>query len=239
MTVRFVMVDAAVTRLDAERARVVELLARAAPPDVCGPEMPVAPARGPMQRFTPREMAVTEAGGFRSVRAGYAGRDAARVLDAFDVMEARGRAAAARHKVAYVSPFTVGQVEAARDYAAVLERVASCGVKLSSLEGVGGGGDAGAREAAVFDDIARLRMLRRRIGGGLVEGLRRVRPGAVARSSIRLLDAVDRVCVGGVVVSDVLRSGGWPVNGRTRAALCGDLAAAFDRLRGFGLVREG
>jgi hypothetical protein len=234
---RFVLIEAAATRLDEERARLAQVLADAAPPEACGDAIPVSPARGPMRRFTPREMAVTDAGGFRSVRSGYAGRDAACVMDAFDVMEVRRRAAAARHGRAYEPLFSVGQVEAARDYAALFERVASSGVKLSSLEGLGGGGDAGAREAAVFDDIARLRMLRRRIGGGLVDGLRSVRPGGAVRSSIRVIDAVDRVCVGRAVVSDVLAANGFAVNSRTRAGLCADLAAAFDRLRGFDLAR--
>ncbi|WP_146592333.1 hypothetical protein [Puniceibacterium confluentis] len=63
-----------------------QILRRAAPPASCGPAMITAPARGPMQAFSPREMVLTEGGRAVSRRAGYLGRDAARVADAFDLM---------------------------------------------------------------------------------------------------------------------------------------------------------
>lgn len=248
MTVRFVMVGAAPTRLDAERARVVEMLARAAPPVSCGPEMPVAPARGPMFTFQPREMVVTEAGGRRSVRTGYRGRDAAQVADVFHRMEAAARSrharaakraqAEGRDVPVFVPPFDPGQVEAARDYAALSERVACSGVKCSSLEAQSGGsGGNGSREEAMLADFQRLRALHRRIGSGLAREVRRIRPEGRKRRAIRVRTLVDLVCLGGVPLSAVLRRHGWAVDAGAVEGLRRSLAAALDRMRGYDLDR--
>lgn len=225
----------------AERARVADLLARATPPDACGPEMPVAPARGPMLAFTPRKVVQTEAGNYRSVSDGYVGRRAARVADAFDTMtrkafEAHGRAGG--DEADFVPPFSVGQVEAGREYAALVERVASSGLGCVSLEaaGRGGGGGEGV-QAAVFRDIERLRFLRARVGHGLAKEVRRIRPDGAKRRVIWARVLVDQVCIEGLSLSEVLDRHKWPVNGRERDALRAALCSALDRMRGFDLVR--
>nr|WP_296429708.1 hypothetical protein [Roseovarius sp. BRH_c41] len=226
----------------AERARVADLLARATPPDACGPEMPVAPARGPMLAFTPRKVVQTEAGNYRSVSDGYVGRQAARVADAFDNITRK--AFEAHEKLgggdaAFVPPFSVGQVEIGREYAALVERVASSGLGCVSLETSGGGGGNGGEgvQAAVFRDIERLRMLRRRMDTGLARKVRRERPNGDKRRSILVRVLVDQVCVHGMSLDAVLRAHGWGINTRCRDGLRSALCGALDRMRGFDLVR--
>lgn len=225
----------------AERARVANLLARATPPDACGPEMPVAPARGPMLAFTPRKVVQTEAGNYRSVSDGYVGRRAARVADAFDTMTRKAFEAhekAGGDEADFVPPFSVGQVEAGREYAALVERVASSGLGCVSLEaaGRGGGGGEGV-QAAVFRDIERLRFLRARIGNGLAKEVRRIRPDGAKRRVIWARVLVDQVCVEGLSLEAVLKRHGWGINTRCRDALRTALCGALDRMRGFDLVR--
>ncbi|OIQ42802.1 MAG: hypothetical protein BM560_01060 [Roseobacter sp. MedPE-SWde] len=79
-----IVTSAGVARLQDEVARIAEIKARGCVPVECGPAIPVAPGRGPMMRFTPREMRQTEGGGFVSVKTGEAGRDAARVYGAIE-----------------------------------------------------------------------------------------------------------------------------------------------------------
>lgn len=223
-----------VARLDAERARCAHLLGRATPPEECGDAMPVAPARGPMIAMARRETVRGEDGRARIVETGYRGRKAARVADAFDTMTwAASRAAKGG---VFVPPFTVGQVEMGREYASLVERVAAAGVKCASIEGVGGGGGGEGVQAAVFRDIERLRMLRRRVGHGPVKEIRRVRPGGAARRVIRALDLVEAVCVEGLSLKDVLRRHGWAVDRKCIDGLRTALCSALDRMRGFDLV---
>jgi hypothetical protein len=82
-----------------------------------------------------------------------------------------------------------------------------------------------------------LRVLQRRIGDGLAKEVRRVRPGGRKRVAIRDRDLVDRVCLGGQTMSDVLEGCGWGDNQNTREALRASLCKALDRMRGFDLVR--
>lgn len=221
------------------------LLNRATPPEVCGPEIPVAPARGPMLHFTPRRMEVTESGGIVRRHDG-GGRDAARVADVFDLMEkqARNRHARAMAQAEargeerlprFHPPFSIGQVEIGREYAALTERCDAAGVKCSSLEALhragGGGGD---REEAIFRDFHQLRSLHRRIGDGVVKQVRRQRPGGRKRSAIRARHLVDEVCLSGRSLSEVLERCGWNINGEAVEALRRDLGAVLDRMRGFG-----
>ncbi len=239
-------------------------LDRSAPPAACGPEIIAAPARGPMQVFVPREMVVTDAGNLVSRRAGYLGRDGARVADAFDLMTMnaikaqpkvvaaarrdydRRRGAMPRHSVpefvepAFVPPFTHGQVAAARDYAALTERCEASGVSCASLEAVGRGSGGGDREAAIFRDFARLRSLHRRIGDGLAKEVRRHRPSATGgkRSAIRVRTLVDMVCLGNMTLDEVLRNHGWASkNDAVRSDLRAALCAALDRMQGYDLDR--
>ncbi|MEM9524479.1 MAG: hypothetical protein AAF982_10925, partial [Pseudomonadota bacterium] len=68
---------------EAARAR---LIARSRPPAGCGPEIVPAPARGPVETFTPVVMIPEGERGWRSVELGYRDRAAARAQDAFDRM---------------------------------------------------------------------------------------------------------------------------------------------------------
>ena len=225
----------------AERARGAEMLSRAAPPVECGPRIPVAPARGPMITFTPREVVKTDAGNYRSVPTGHKGRKAARVADAFDNMTRDAIKAHMRlggDDASFVPPFSVGQIEAGREYAALVERVASSGLGCASLEAAGRGGSGGEGvQAAVFRDIERLRFLRARIGNGLAKEVRRFRPDGDKRRVILARGLVDQVCVEGLSLEAVLKRHGWGINTRCREALRAALCSALDRMRGFDLVR--
>jgi hypothetical protein len=229
-------------RRDAERAAVAGVLARATPPVECGPEMPIAPARGETMVFTPREMVRTEAGSYRSANAGYLGRKAARVADAFDTMTRKAWEAHAKvggSEAAFVPPFSVGQVEVGREYAALVERVASSGLGCVSLEpdGRGGGSGGGGVQEAVLQDIQRLRVMRRRMDTGLARKVRRERPAGDKRRSILVRVLVDQVCVHGMSLDAVLKAHGWGVNTRCRDGLRSALCGALDRMRGFDLVQ--
>lgn len=229
-------------RTAAERDRLAEILSRAMPPVECGDRILVAPARGPMMTFVPREMVRTEAGNWRSMNAGYLGRRAARVADAFDLMTRaalKAQIQAGRDQSGLVPPFSVGQVEIGREYAALVERVESSGLGCVSLESSGGGSGGGAEgvQAAVFRDLERLRMLWRRIGSGLAKDVRRIRPGGVRRRAIRVRDLVDAVCLKGQSLEAVLRAHGWSVDKKCREDLRTALCSALDRMRGFDLVR--
>ena len=107
--------------LEESDAACAALLDAARPPAICGPNMPTAPARGPMLHFTPRRMEVTETGGIVRRHDG-CGMDAARAADVFDLMIAqarrrhgqevrRARARGDDKLPRFVPPFTVGQVE--------------------------------------------------------------------------------------------------------------------------------
>lgn len=250
-----------------EALRIKAIKDRAEPPLSCGPDIIAAPARGPMQVFVPREMAVTDAGNLVSRRAGHMGRDGARVADAFDLMTInalkahpkviaaarrdydrravypmpKGRKRRAFVEPAFVPPFTHGQVAAARDYVALTERCEASGMSCSSLEAVGRGSGGGDREAAIFRDISRLRALHRRIGNGLAKEVRRHRPSSTGgkRSAIRVRTLVDQVCLGNMTLDQVLRRHGWTSKNETvRADLRKALCAALDRMQGYDLDPE-
>lgn len=215
-----------------------DIMRRAAPPAECGGEIPVAPARGPMVAFTPRMVGRTDAGNYRATNAGYMGRRAARIADAFDQMTRDAVRAHRRGRVdaAFVAPFTVGQVEMGREYAALVERVSGSGVRCSSMEASDGGdGSGGGMQDAVFRDIQRLRVLRRRIGNGIAK--RVVRRGTKRRAILdRVL--VDKVCVECLPIETVLRAHGWGVDAAGRAELRRALCGALDRMRGYGLASK-
>jgi hypothetical protein len=234
----------AMNKMGAEAERLRRMIEAATPPEECGPEIPVAPVRGPMLRFTPREMVPTSTGGFVSRRSGWKGRDAARVVDVFDLMIAQARKAHQRQTggvAGFVAPFNAGQVSAARDYAALSERCAASGVKCSSLEALAqrgaGGGD---REEAMLRDFRRLRDLHARIGAGLAREVRHVRPsdrgdGVTKGQAIRVRRVVDMVCLGGKSLSAVLVAHGWSANTRGREGLRKALCGALDRMQGYDL----
>lgn len=243
-------------RLIEEAARCAKVLADAVLPAGSSVAIPLAPARGSCRAEIPREVEMTEAG--PRERSDLSTGLRVRRLDAFDEMDRQARNAfpgvlrrweAARrkaglpvegkgvHRPAFVAPFTVGQIEAGRDFAALVERVNGSGVKLSSVEGIGGGGQGGLRvPEAVSRDMARLAMLRRRVGAGIAKDVRRPSAGG-KRGAIRVIDLVDRVCVGGLTVGQVAEAFGWGEDSALRAQLRRELAAALDRMRGFDLVR--
>ena len=222
-------------------ATLVAINNAASPPWQCGDAIPVAPARGPILRFTPAELVPDGEGGVKPELMGYRGRDGGRVRDVFDKMVDQARNAhAARGKKAgtFEPPFTWGQVQAARDYAALSERVASSGVKCSSMESLSRSGSGGGREEAIFDDIARLRSLHRRIGDGLAKQLRRHRPSASSagpdpRKSITARRLIDQVCLSGHTLKEILAASGWAVNAKIIGGLRVELCAALDRMQGY------
>lgn len=231
-----------------EAERVAENLAAikdaAAAPWQCGDAIPVAVARGRIERFQPSALVDDGKGGTKVELTGYRGRDGARVSDVFDSMVNQARRAHAdKGKKAgpFVPPFTWGQVQIARDYAALTERCSTSGVKCSSLESLrqsgSGGGD---REAAIFADFARLRALHRRIGGGLAKKLRRYRPsassaGAEPRRSITVRRLVDGVCLAGLTPKEILQAEGWAGNASQIRDLRAELCMSLDRMQGYSM----
>ena len=216
-------------QLMAEARAVALVKAEATPPPSTGPEIPVAPARGPFKVFQPFEMVrgSTE----RARRTGYKGRDAVQVADAFDVMERQAR----RKKAP--QPFTPGQVSAGRDYRALVERLDSAGVRCSSLESLAQRSSGGGSYSdAVLADSRRLAALRRRIGNGMALEVRRIRPskrGPNARSCITDRALVDMVCLNEMTLAEVLKHFGWTVNQKAREALRTALARILDRMQGY------
>lgn len=266
-------------RLAREAARLDALRKRAQPPESCGDEILVAPARGPCVAFQPRKVVQTSSGSWRDRRDGWQGRDAARVADAFDVMEMNARkahvrwqaeqekrAAEAERQVAehlktagkgdretsedltkkakaerrkarqpFVPPFNHGQVQAARDYAALTERLTASGVKCSSLEAMRSSGGGGVSEA-VARDMMRLAALHRRIGDGVAKDVLRPSKGGM-RQTIYVRRLVDMVCVGGLTLQEVCERHGWVADDRVRLVLRAALCAALDRMQGYSCAR--
>lgn len=223
---------AALTRLKAEADRIDQMKLRSTRPDGCGSEIvDISPARGPVRRFQPREVVMTEAGHVRVTRAGHNGNDALRRGDAFDVMQEKARGRAGRDADEL---FTAGQVSAGRDYAALYERCAAAGVKCSSVEALGGGGGQGSFIDAVIRDSRRLAYLDMAVGDEVVLSPRGVQAHADrGRKIMRSTDLIRGVCIEGLTISQMLHRFGWPrgtatVN-KTKAALC----AALDRMQGF------
>ena len=219
------------SRLAQEADRLAGIKAASRRPDGCGPEIvDCAPARGPVQRFQPREAVITPAGHVRVARAGFMGFDALRRADAFDVMQLQ----ASRRSKGAAPLFTVGQVAAGRDYAALYERCASAGVRCSSVESLGGGGGQGSFIDAVIRDSRRLAALDRAIGNAVVLSPRGAQAHADrGRRVIRAGDLVVGVCIKGQTVSQLLQSFGWSRSPGSRNKITGALCAALDRVQGF------
>lgn len=253
----------AVRMTETERlARTIPAIKKAAtPPWQCGDRIPVAPARGPVHRFEPTVLVPDGKGGLDVKPDGYRCRSGARCIDVFDVMVNQARRAhegrvraydAETRKMArdglkidkrkappFVAPFTWGQVQIARDYAALVERCAASGVKCSSLESLRQASSSGGdREAAIFADFARLRALHRRIGSGLAKKMRRQRPsesssGPDRRKTIACRRLVDLVCLGEVPLEKILKEHGWTGNGHQIRDLRSELCMALDRMQGY------
>lgn len=194
--------------------------------------VPCAPARGPVERFTPREVVRTDAGNFRTVRNGHCGFDAIRRADAFDVMETQAaRRSKARNK-AHTPLFSVAQMLAGREYGALSEKHSAAGARCSSLEATHRGSGGGSYIDALVAEGRRLDRMRVAIGDGWAMEPRRAAPHGDVRRAIRVRKLVDLVCIGGATITDVLVRHGWQPNGRVREELRLALCAALDRMHG-------
>jgi hypothetical protein len=224
------------------------IIAAATAPEICGPDIPVSPARGAFATFQPRRIVPGSAG--TAVPDGYRGhgelrhRSALRSADVFDAMEQDARA---RHdrleddNRVFVPPFTPGQVAMARFYRDLVERYEGKGVKCSSLETTYGGSDGAAFMDALVSDGEAVRKIRARVGRGVAMKVRRVRPserGLPGASAITDRSIVDMVCLGGRTVSEVLKAHGWATKGSHRTAIRVALAASLDRMQGYAEGRR-
>jgi hypothetical protein len=220
-------------RLSAQHVEQVK--AAAMPSWQCGPELPVAPARGPLRTFEPFEImpgSAANEGEFIARRTGYKGRTGAAVRDAFDLMSEQVR----RARKDAPLPFTSTQVQMGRDYAALVERLEASGMRGSSGEVLAGrsGGGGGDWIEAVIRDRRSLRAIERRIGDGWAIAPRRIAPHADRpRLAIRVRAVVDMVCLGGKTIEGVLAHHGWSRSPANKDQVRAALAAALDRMMGY------
>ncbi|KEP68407.1 hypothetical protein DL1_11880 [Thioclava dalianensis] len=213
--------------------RLAAMRGAATPPESCGPMIGAAPARGAFEVFHPVEMipdAKSEAG-FRAEEMGYRGRSALRAVDVFDRMIVSAR------KARKPAPLTPAQISIGRHYRDLCERHDAGGMKLASLEGrQGSGGRGGDFMDAYLSEGRELDALRRKIGGGVAMQVRRVRPSARGAGARTISDGVlvDAVCLEDQTLSEVLCRFGWSAKtASNRAAVCGALCAALDRMIGY------
>lgn len=206
-------------RSEQERRR---LIARGTPPEACGPDMPVAPARGPVRPFMPVEVQMTDAGNWRETKAGYndgtGPRHAARVRDVFDRLGHR---------------LTPGQVETGRQYAAFVEKLEASGMGSVNLDGVSAGGrdDVAERICAMRAEV---QAMRRRIGADEALTVRRVRPSRRGgRRAVTLRELVDQVCLGDKTPLQVMLAAGWARDAERARELVVALGEALDRMAGY------
>jgi len=211
-------------RLEAEARRVSEIKAAGVPPRDCGPAIPVAPARGPVEMFQPVELYPDGENGWKAKPAGFAGRSGARRQDVFARMEA----AAARRKAP--APFSPGQVAMARRYHDLVQHHDSGMMKCQAFDDARGGGGGDAMDAWLREG-REIEVLRARIGDGEALGLRRVRPSRRgARRAVMVRALVDMVVVGDMAVKEVLVRHGWAWDARAGQKLLTELGAALDRM---------
>ena len=208
---------------EGEGQRLGAIKAASAAPDSCGPEIPLAPARGRLLSVSPFEM-VRTADGYEAQHVGFAGRDAARAADVWDRMADQARRAGGR------DPFTPAQVATARTYAMLVERHSAVGLKGRSIETAGRGG-ASAGDGVmdlIIDEGRRIAAMERAVGNGLALAVRR--QGKAGRTGIGALVLVQSVCLHGLTVSDVLVRHGWSKYGDTVSRAQAALGAALDRM---------
>lgn len=221
--------DRAALMAEAEAMRIEAVKVMGHVPPEAGPEIPSAPARGPVRMFDMIAAYPKGDDGYEHKRAGFMGRKTLQRADAFDVMAAK----AARHKKP--SPLTPSQVSMGRFYRDLVERHTSAGVRCSSLESLsqrsaGGGGEY---IDAVLRDRDRIEIMRRRIGSGSAMVVRRIRP-STRGSRVAIMDRtlVDMVCLQDMAISDVLRAHGWAIKADLVRALQAALGAALGRMMG-------
>jgi hypothetical protein len=215
-------------RVQSMDMRVARMNVEATPPVTASPVIIPAPARGPTKVVQLRETVATE-NGPRVRRTTVDGFHPVQAADAFDRMELQAR----RRKADGAPLFTAQQVDAGRAYAALAERCAAEGVRCSSVEGQTGGGQGGGRDwiDGVIVRSDRLASLQAAIGDGVALSPRGLQAHADrGRKVVRVRDLVDRVCIHGKTLSQVLKAKGWDANGRTIEAARAALCAALDRM---------
>ncbi|AZV00388.1 hypothetical protein pthi1_p23 [Paracoccus phage vB_PthS_Pthi1] len=218
-----------------EAARLASIREACAIPDRCGPDTIAAPARGPFvvePQLTMVPNGVDHRGLDKWVAAptGYGHRESVRAADVFDRMVA----SALRRKKP--CPVTPGQIAMGRRYAALVERAAADGTKLSRLDASRAGGDSMGWMDRHLEVAQELAILRNRIGAGAAMTLRRIRPskrGETQRGPIMDRVLVDMVCIKGCTLDEVLSSHGWSIKGDHRKAVTEALCAALDRMIGY------
>lgn len=207
-----------------EEDRLAVLKAKAVAPESCGPDVPVAPARGRVVPVAPVVMRLTN-DGWQPEHGGWRGRDASRAADVFDEMARQARRAGGE------DPFTARQVAAGRLYAAMVERHSAVGLKGRSIEtmlsGRSGRGGDGIMDA-ILDEGERIASMRAAIGDGWALAV--VRQSKRQRTPLTVRELVDRVCLRGQTISEVLEACGWSVYGEAREWARTALADALERI---------
>lgn len=218
----------------AEAERISKVKVAGFVPADAGPEIPVAPARGPIRVFEAKGLYPEGRDGYVVKPTGHLGRKTVQRADVFDRIK---RSAAARNKPA---PFSPGQIAMGRYYRDIVEQHEAGGVKCSSLgdyvQSSGGAAvDITDRRLAAF---RRIESLRRRVGVGyaLLEVARK-KACALPRRPILNMDIVDLVCLGDESFTDVLRTFGWARKGSAAKGLyirvlCAALGASLERMMG-------
>ncbi|VCU61585.1 hypothetical protein EPIB2_662 [Tritonibacter mobilis] len=218
-----------VARLLEEAERVAMVKARGVVPSACGDSIPEAPARGAFRVFDP--VALYPDGSDYAVKsAGYRGRKAIRLADAFDKMEGQAR------KVL----FEPHQKAIGRSYGALFEKLDAAGVRCSSVEAMQQQASSGGGEYmdALLRDRQRLDDMQDRVGYGVALSVRRIRPSA--RGKVGLIkdrSLIDMVCVQDLTLSEVLKKCGWVADGQRAQgkhikSLRLALLSALDRMAG-------
>lgn len=217
---------------EAKRLEMIRGNAAGAVPPECGPEVPEAPARGPVRMFAAVEMVPGSTERVR--RSGHAGRLTLSCVDVFDRMQRDAEVRAERAGRAVELPFTPGQVEMGRRYRDLVELHEAGGVKCSSLDdGKGGGGGFMDAYLAAGREIE---AIRGRIGAGVTLSVQRTRKpvnGRAPRRQVTDRALVDMVCLGDATIAEVLKGHGWSQKGTHREILRQALAEALDRMQGY------
>lgn len=214
-----------------EPARIALVQRAGLAPDVCGPAIPVSPARGPVRVFDIMQSYPKGTDETVLKPAGYLGRKSMQRLDVF------GRMGAQSSRKGGGAMLTDSQISIGRLYRTLVEDREAGAVRCASLE-AGRGGGGGTREGFTdhrLDLSQRIDRLQARIGTGCSMAIRRIRPskrGGVARANITDRTLVDSVCLYDLDLSAVLRGSGWAVKGETVSAACLALAGALDRMIG-------
>lgn len=207
-----------------EKDRLQLMKVRAHAPSSCGPEIPVAPARGITLPYAPQAVRAT-ANGYEPQHVGFEGRDAARAADVFDTMVLQARRRGGN------DPLTPAQIDAGRRYGALVERHSSVGLKCVSVEaqdrGSQGSGGGSYMDAVLAEGDA-IRRMEAAIGTGYALEVTRNRGGN--RRSITIRALVDMVCIEGLSVTDVLTKNGWAAYGGVRSRAYDALGTALDRM---------